>query len=128
MTTRTRWLAAVIASTVVVVVAVLVWRDDASPAADSANGPAEAVNLIRKGGAEMMVDGQPVDWVVGGWGTNDRAVDLSTNAHSGSAALHVRVTSYNDADAKWLSAPITVTPGARYDLGYDLRERQLCRV
>ena len=74
--------------------------------------PAAALraNLLADPGFETAGSG----WTPDSWGTNDAALDLVPDAHSGAAAARVTITSYADGDAKWLPDPVAVTPDTTY--------------
>ena len=60
----------------------------------------------------------PAGWEPSGWGTNTRTftyVNGATNAHSGTRAARVNVTSYTDGDAKWYFAPVQLAAGVDYE-------------
>ena len=74
--------------------------------------PAAALgaNLLADPGFESAGSG----WTPDSWGTNDAALDLVPDAHSGATAARVTITDYTDGDAKWLPDPVAVTPGTTY--------------
>jgi peptidoglycan/xylan/chitin deacetylase (PgdA/CDA1 family) len=58
----------------------------------------------------------PASWSQGGWGTNSTAYTWQTTGKDGSRSLSVKVNSYTNGDAKWMSAPITVKPSTTYTI------------
>lgn len=71
-------------------------------------------NLIANPSAETLQGTNPADWTADSWGTNDAVLSLTNDAHSGTEAMQVKVTSYSDGDAKWIPAAIAVTAGTSY--------------
>lgn len=75
-------------------------------------------DLLLNPSFEQHADGdttRPFAWNQGPWGNNNAAFSYVSDAHSGTHALKVEITSYTDGDAKWYTGdPIAVTPGASY--------------
>jgi peptidoglycan/xylan/chitin deacetylase (PgdA/CDA1 family) len=82
----------------------------AAVVAISAPAAALDANLVADPGFEAAAAG----WTPDSWGSNDAALDLVPDAHSGTTAARVTITNYTDGDAKWLPDPVAVTPGGDY--------------
>lgn len=55
--------------------------------------------------------GLPEDWQSNQYGRIAASTSLARDGHTDQSSLKVTVTSRDDGDAKWVSAPIDVTPG-----------------
>jgi hypothetical protein len=77
------------------------------------------VNLLQNPGLEQGSGITPTCWLLGGYGTNAFAWTWTTDAHSGTHAENLTVTSYTNGDRKMLNAfnstcSIATQPGAVY--------------
>jgi peptidoglycan/xylan/chitin deacetylase (PgdA/CDA1 family) len=57
---------------------------------------------------------KPQYWTSNSWGTNNAKPTYGTTGRTGSRSTKVVITNYTDGDAKWISAPVSVTPGQNY--------------
>jgi outer membrane protein assembly factor BamB len=82
-----------------------------------------AANLLQNPSLESASSGVPTCWVLGGYGTNTYTWTRTTDAHSGSYAESLALTSLTSGDRKLLSAEDAgtcapaATPGATYTVG-----------
>jgi peptidoglycan/xylan/chitin deacetylase (PgdA/CDA1 family)/archaellum component FlaF (FlaF/FlaG flagellin family) len=78
-------------------------------------------NLLQNPSLETASGSTPTCWLLGGYGTNSFTWTRTTDAHSGSYAENLNVTSYNNGDRKLLTAQDSgtcapaVTPGHSYN-------------
>nr|MBP9739010.1 polysaccharide deacetylase family protein [Candidatus Saccharibacteria bacterium] len=70
------------------------------------NPSVESVNPARKT--------EPLYWHKDTWGSNTSTFTYKKVGHTGSRSVYINTTSYTNGDAKWLSDPVTVTPGETY--------------
>jgi peptidoglycan/xylan/chitin deacetylase (PgdA/CDA1 family) len=76
---------------------------------------AAPVNLINNPSVEVSdAAGNVANWTPNTWGTSTTTLTHSNDARTGTKALHVNTASRTDGDAKWIPAPIAVTPGETY--------------
>jgi hypothetical protein len=61
-------------------------------------------NLLQNPGLELGSGSTPNCWLLGGYGTNTFAWTWTTDAHSGTHAENVNITSYTNGDRKLLTA------------------------
>lgn len=98
------------------------------PAGPAVIGPADPpttadANAVRNPGFEEDAGGLPSCWMLGGYGDNAAVHDFVSPGRTGGVAARVRVSDYEDGDAKWLQrfdlgeCSPAVEPGAKYDLG-----------
>ncbi len=75
-------------------------------------------NLLQNLSFEQHAAGdptQPYSWQQGQWGNNSASFSYVSDAHTGSHALRVDMTSYTDGDAKWYDAsPVAASPNTSY--------------
>lgn len=83
-------------------------------AAAPSNAGAEVANLVPNPSAETGQAGSPTSWSPGKWGTNTTSFTHTTDAHSGSYALNIKMVTRTSGDAKWYFAPVTVAPTTSY--------------
>ena len=94
-------------------------------AATIANAASRGGNMLANGSLETNTGGGTVPncWQQASSGTNTAAWTYTTNAHTGSEAENVTISSYTSGDRKFLTAQGTsacsprVTPGSTYTLG-----------
>ena len=94
-------------------------------AATIANAASRGGNMLTNGSLETNTGGGTVPncWQQASTGTNTAAWTYTTNAHTGSEAENVTISSYTSGDRKFLTAQGTsacsprVTPGSTYTLG-----------
>lgn len=81
-----------------------------------------ATNLVQNPGMEALgSDGFPTCWEKSGYGDNDYAFALTSQAHSGANAMQISITRINSGDRKAMMFEATscapnVTAGHQYDL------------
>ena len=75
---------------------------------------ADSTNLIANPSAETANGTQPANWTADKWGTNTTTMTWATNGHTGSRSLAISMSKYTSGDAKWIAAPVSVTPGTSY--------------
>jgi peptidoglycan/xylan/chitin deacetylase (PgdA/CDA1 family) len=78
-------------------------------------------NLLQNPGLESGSGNTPTCWLLGGYGTNTFAWTWTTDAHSGSRAENLNITSYTNGDRKMLTAfngtcSITTSAGRSYTI------------
>ncbi len=73
------------------------------------------VNRVNNNSFELETNSLPVDWNVGGWGTNNAVYTFDTTGRTGSRSAKISITSYVDGDAKWYFNDTTVIDGQRYN-------------
>lgn len=72
---------------------------------------APSSNPIRNPGFETAgTGGLPANWTKGGYGTNTRVFSYPVTGNPGSAA-RITMSGYASGDAKWVFAPVTLSPG-----------------
>lgn len=79
--------------------------------------PTGSGNLVRNPSLEDSVPGvpgSPLDWSRGGWGTMTTDYVYPAPGYDGAKAARVSIVSYTSGDAKWMHAPVSVTPGTTY--------------
>lgn len=76
---------------------------------------AEETNLIANSSAEVADStGRPDAWTASKWGSNEASLQYKNEGRTGSKSLYVSMTSRSDGDAKWMHAPVSVTPNTSY--------------
>ncbi len=92
------------------------------------------VNLLQNPSLETAVGSTPTCWKLGGFGTNTYTWTRTTDAHSGSYAEALHVTSFSDGDRKLVStqdsgacAP-AVTPGRSYTVSAYYKANATARI
>ncbi len=75
---------------------------------------AASPNLISNPSVEQSASGQPTGWSTDKWGTNNATFAYKNNGQNGSHSLYVSMTTHSSGDAKWIFAPVTVTPDTTY--------------
>ena len=60
--------------------------------------------------------GNPVDWLLGGWGTNNAVFTYPVAGQDGAKAAKITIGNYIDGDAKWFFKDATVVDGADYSI------------
>src|SRR6266568_2483818 len=79
-------------------------------------------NLLQNPSLETVSGSTPTCWLLGGYGTNSFTWTRTTDAHSGSYAENLNITSYTSGDRKLVSAQDggacapAVTPGHSYSV------------
>lgn len=78
-------------------------------------GP-EVTNLIVNGDLEVVVDGLPVGWAKGGYGSNNRTFTFPVEGPDGTndRACELTVSDHIDGDAKWFFTEVAVICGETY--------------
>lgn len=74
-------------------------------------------NLIRNANFEAAtttINGEPDGWSKAGFGNNDRSLVYPVPGSNSAQAAAITITSFADGDAKWMFAPVAVTPGRQY--------------
>lgn len=79
-----------------------------------ATANAAGANLITNPGLETAAGAAPQSWTSNSWGTNTAAFTYDTTGRTGNRAVSVRVSGYQNGDAKWSFAPVAITPGVAY--------------
>ncbi|HSX35309.1 MAG TPA: Ig-like domain-containing protein [Patescibacteria group bacterium] len=72
-------------------------------------------NLIANPSFETASGSLPASWSQGNWGTNTATFTYENTGHTGTRSATVALSNYQNGDAKWYFAPVTVTPGAVYN-------------
>jgi peptidoglycan/xylan/chitin deacetylase (PgdA/CDA1 family) len=78
---------------------------------------AAAEGGVPNGTLEQVSDldlSRPAGWRTNSWGTNNASFVYDTDAHGGTRAVRINVSSYSSGDAKWYFDPVVLTPGATY--------------
>ena len=76
------------------------------------------VNLVNNPNFETGTTtstGEPEGWSKAGFGTNDRSLIYPAPGNNSAQAASITISSYTDGDAKWMFAPVAVTPGRQYE-------------
>jgi hypothetical protein len=60
-------------------------------------------------------NGDPIDWMRGGWGTNNRTFTYPIAGIEGADAARVDISQYTNGDAKWYFKDVTVDGGETLD-------------
>ncbi len=69
-------------------------------------------NLVTNGTFEATdVNGLPLHWSKGGWGSNTAALSYPVLGVSGSKAVKVAVSAYTNGDTKWVFDDVPITEG-----------------
>lgn len=71
-------------------------------------------NLVANPGAESSISGVPTAWTANKWGSNTSTLSYLTTGHTGGRSLDIKTTRYTSGDAKWMFAPVSVTPNTSY--------------
>ena len=73
-----------------------------------------STNLLLNPSVETSTNNAPNSWSNNAWGTNTTTFTYENTGHDGSRSIKVNVQQYTNGDAKWLHAPVAVTPGTTY--------------
>ncbi|MDO8572970.1 MAG: ice-binding family protein [bacterium] len=77
--------------------------------------PLSALNLIQNPSFEINGgNGNPQNWLRGGWGTNTRTFTYPTIGSDGNKAVKVAITNYTSGDAKWYFKDVPIVGGKTY--------------
>ena len=76
----------------------------------SAVGP----NLVANPSAETGTATQPASFTSNKWGTNTTTFTYKNTGRTGTKSLGVKTTARTSGDAKWMFAPVNVTPNTSY--------------
>lgn len=69
-------------------------------------------NMVQNGDFESIgIDGLPIGWIKGGWGTNVKSYNYPLTGISNSTSANVVISNFTSGDAKWYFKPISITPG-----------------
>lgn len=79
--------------------------------------PPAPINLIVNPSLETAgANGNPADWLRGGWGNNTRTFTYTNTGRNGGRSAKVEISNYTNGDAKWYFASVPVTGGSTYTL------------
>lgn len=71
-------------------------------------------NLVANNSAETLSGTTPSLWNKNNWGSNTATFSVASNAQDGARSLYVKVSNYQNGDAKWYFNPVSVHESTRY--------------
>jgi len=81
--------------------------------------PPTSNNLIQNGNFEAGSANNPTGWTGDYWGSLNATFTYPVTGNGGGKAAKVAITSYSSGDAKWYSAPVTVSSHTLYTFSED---------
>jgi YD repeat-containing protein len=83
---------------------------------DNLSGGTPGSNLVENPSFEQHTVNAslPDDWTEDNWATNTAVFSYPSNGHTGSYSARVDMSGYSSGDAKWDTAPMTVSPSTNY--------------